>query len=489
MMNTKSKIACVLTALCLLVAPSSLVFADGVDSSEIADNTRYFWTTWLSNADAVDILQAISSGQLPLWMYNSVQQTMQQMAADSATNANSALIAYANASTSGGSPSYTIRDNYSFVAKRRINYPYNEWYEVDYLYCYVDENATTYTTQQFGDYAVTANSFLLIRDTSFDGVKAYSIPMAQNGITIFTSYNDGLRINFDSNGTFVYDSAEGTQTVSARHDFQNVVKNNDYNTIACNQLIDFYNNFGQSSFSVYHAWGEPLSVFECFAGLGYNSELSDGFSSYRVGFPDWYLSTGYFNTQYPINYITNNTNNNNTTVINPANAPVYVVPNDNPWHSGNTIDENTIENYADYGLILDNDEFELDVVALAGALAGEIVPVISGLLDGVFSAQPEIGMQFGQGADDYNLIQLFDDYLIQIVDSPAERPLVPVITTFSEQNFDLSIFSTSVTYPLEIHQGSNLLWSTGESVLNALGIPFVILFGLALFGIAVWVIF
>ena len=74
------------------------------------------------------------------------------------------------------------------MCKRKIVYPYDDYFETDYLYIYVDENQDIYSPQQFGSYGVVANSALLVRDTNFDGVHAYSIPFEDNGITFYPSY-------------------------------------------------------------------------------------------------------------------------------------------------------------------------------------------------------------------------------------------------------------------------------------------------------------
>lgn len=503
MMNEKTTftraIACVLS--CVLGFSSFgvlVVSADDVSASDalqtvqdIYTDTRYYWDDLTSVDNMQDMLRAISTGTVPMEMLQTYLQRMYGGASETATQTNQALIAYANASTTGQSPSVTIKDSYTLTCKRKIVYPYNDMWETDYLYIYVDKNQDIYSPQQFGNYAVTPNSMLLVRDTSFDGVSAYSIPMAENGISVVTSYNSGLYIEFDPpNNTFVYESSDGTQTVGARHSFENVCRNNDYNTITCTQLVDYYNYFGQGSYSRFIPWEEPMTVFECFAGLGYNYDASEGFMSYRVGFPDWYISTGYFNTQYPVNYITNNTNNNTTNIINPAYPPVYIMPQDNPWHSGKTIDNTTINDYNDFGLTIDGTQFDLDVNALGVALGAVITPVITGLINGTFALQPDIGLQFGVAPSDVNFIEIFNDWLDSItVYPPATRPQVPIITTYTSQQFNLDVFSTTVTYPLEIHQGSNILWSTGQSVIEAVGIPLAVIFGLALFGIAVWFIF
>lgn len=470
-------------------------YADSIQDTaqDIYTDTRYYWDSLTSVDNIQDMLRAISTGTVPLEMLQTYFENMNSFASDSANMTNQALIAYANASTTGQSPSVTIKDSYTIVAKHKMIYPYNNMWETDYLYIYVDNNQDIYSPQMFGSYAVAPNSILLVRDTSFDGVKAYSIPMAQNGIRMITSYNTYIGIEIDPpNDTFIYDSADGTYTTGFRHGPVEIVcKNNDYNTITCNNLVNFYDYFGQGSYNSYIEWEQPLSVLECFLGTGYNYESSEGTMTYMVGKGDWYISTGYFNTQYNVPYVVNNTNNNyNTTVINPALPPVYVVPQDDPWHSGNTIDENTIQNYNDYGLSIDGTNFDLDVDALGVALGAAITPVITGLINGVFSLQPDIGLQFGVAPSDQNYIDLFNDWLTTITVYPPEpaftRPLVPEVVTVT-YHFDLDL-PTTETMPVDIAPVVSGLNNVGSSLTDILGMTGILVV-LALFGVVVWAIF
>lgn len=495
----KNKILAALAALGLAVSVSvPVAFADvqtAVDTAnDIIDTTRYYWGE-LTDVDAiVNYLDNISTGTVPLAMYEEYREAMAKLGSDSATMTNQALIAYANASTTGGSPSATIKDSYSIVCKRKIVYPYDDMVETDYLYIYIDENADLYTPQQFGNFGVTANSMLLVRSTSWDGAKAYSIPLAENNIKFYpTYYNNAICFQLEgmNENTFVYDSATGTNTLGFRHYPSGMIeiKNNTVNTIQINTLTEQY----QDNQIVYHYYiddGEPLNVLECLLGTGYDYSMSQGI---MTACPPWYVSCGYFNTQYDYPYVENNTYNNQTYINNPALPPVYVMPPDNPWHSGNTIDETTINDYGDYGLTINNGQFDLDIPVLAGALAGAIVPELSGLINGTFALQPDIGLSFGGGGVNINMIDLLHDLLGDIVVYPPveiTRPLVPAVTTLSPFDFNnLSIVSTSARLPSEYKTAARSVWSSGESLMAACGISLGMIFTLTLIGLFIWAIF
>lgn len=514
-MNKKKKTAKVLSFFLSAVLgfgciTSFTAFAENsLNGSDILDNTRY---SAIGIGDIADIIQFIldmNDGEMPpavgdadYWIQKYAEKSAELATEDTIEEAKTIY-------TAPNYEPYTINDSYAIMAKRRINYPYNNWYEVQYIYVYVNKNVLAQTPQQFGNYTIAPNTIFLVRQTNFDGVKAFSVPLSENGLIVqMGSAPNGsalsIKLNGNQNNTFIYDDENGRQTVGFRHygnDFNPVrlnLINNNVNSIVDNFLIDYYNN-NQSDYNTYLGSQRTLNNFEAFLGTGYDYGNSSGIMG---GSPrPFYVTTAFFNTSgydeddAPIDRINTyfNTDPNN---VNPLKPPAYVIPNDNPLSSGNTINNNTVNNYNDYGVTMLDGELHLDPDILAGALGGLINPDFVGALGGVFSAQPAIGLQFGGGsADIYNYIDLVDDFITQLIQngsgsgSCCSRPQVPVITTFTSQQFDLSIFSTSVTYPLEIHQGSNLIWSTGESVLNAVGIPLIIIFGLALFGIGVWFIF
>lgn len=501
----KYKIACALTALCLSAVPLSSAFAENtLNGSNILDDTRY---SAFGIPEKIQDIQDFLGGVADNVLDNSPASWAIDKFAESV--AKNVVIETVDTAVENEQTTVDIDDSYAVMGKRRINYPYNGWYEVQYIYIYINKNDYGWAPQQFGNYSIAPNTIFVVRQTNFDGIKSFSIPIKENGLVLqMGSAPAGAAVSIKFNGnqdnTFIYDDELGRQTVGFRHygnDFSPVrlnLVNNSVNTVVDNFLIDYYTN-NQADYNNYLGSQRTLTNFESFIGTGYDYGQSSGIMG--GSFRPFYITTAYFNTNgydeddAPIErintYFTTDPNN-----IDPSKPPAYVMPQSNPLSSGNTIDNSTINNYNDYGITMLDGELHLDPDILAGALGGLINPDFVGALGGVFSAQPAIGLQFGGGSTDiYNYIDLVDDFITQLIQqgsgggSCCSRPQVPIITTFPPQQFDFSVFSTSVIYPLEVHQGSNLLWSTGESVLNALGIPFAILFGLTLFGIAVWFIF
>lgn len=463
-------------------------------AKDIIDDTRYVWNDMHSIDYIVEYLEAVSNGSVPLYLSEKTFEYMEHFGTYEQTTANQALIAYANASTSGSNLEAEIKDTYSVVCKRKVVYPYDNMSETDYLYIYIDENADLYSPQQFGNFGVTANSALLVRDTNFDGVKAYSIPLVENGIQFYPNYYNSsiaFRCLGNGNNTFVYESATGTNTVGLRHvpaDFQEIT-NNTLNTIQVNNLTDLYSE-SSVAYHYYLDEHEPMNVMECFFGTGYSYDMSSGFAT---AFPPWYLSCGYFNTANDIPFVQNNTYNNQTYINNPALPPVYIYPDTDPWASGKTINNDNILQYEDSGLTINNGQFELNPDILAGALGAAVAPVLGGLIDGTFALQPQIGLPFNvPDTPTINLKDLFGDLLGEItIYPPAEitRPLVPAITTFTSQQFNYDIIKTTVALPADTKQGASILWQTGAQFIERCGIPLALIFALALFGVAVWFIF
>lgn len=252
-----------------------VTFASAPTGKTIQNSTRYTDIAVGANIDLIlEFLIAVAS-EMPdtdiVDFATNTQQKMYDMILPYIESQRK-LVDYANASTSG---EYTIETNYTFIGKRQLVYPYNNMSETDYIICYYDENEHNYTPQQFGAYTITPNSILFIRDTNFDGVRACSIPLELNGLKCYVDRDSSLlAINYTGNndGTFIYDTADGTQTVGCTHygnDFYPLyidIKNNDYNTIRDNRLIDNYsNNFAH--YTTYIPDGEPLTDLEAFLAL------------------------------------------------------------------------------------------------------------------------------------------------------------------------------------------------------------------------------
>lgn len=346
---------------------------------------------------------------------------------------------YANESTNG---SYQIKDSWAFVAKRHILYPveaYNYDEETDYMFCYVDKNTSNTTPQSFGDVCVAPNSVLIIRLTSWEGMRVFSFNLDANNVQARCSMSEGLfsfvfRTPPDS--YFVTETPEGsdgfdfngTSTTNTTRFLP--VLNYTSNAIDDGWLTELYTNYQSyyEQFATDPNTGQlrHLNDLECVFGnylrFNYYENLAKFHSS------PWILTSGYCNIQYPNAYnysIQRNTTNNINNVIDPEYPPVYIVPNTSPFNSGKTINQTTINNYNDYGMTYNSDtsSFELDPTVLAAALAAEIDPTFAGLFGGVFSAQPAIGLGFDTPDLELgsNYIDLIDDAVDLIIENSQNQ--------------------------------------------------------------------
>ena len=471
---------------------------------QILDETRY---TKLTNGQFVstiiDVVDSTISGELPAEV-NAVMQGMAKVA-QQAIETNGKLVDYANASTG---KSYQIQDSWSFVAKRRIVYPYDGLpSETDYLFCYVDKNTTTYTPQSFGDVYVSPNSCFIIRDTSWMGMKYYSFSLTNNNITARTgSSGDGVFdfiLETPTNDEFVIEYPDGNETFQfsgLRRNANNAcpvyVTNNTVNDINSTFLSNLYatDQSYYDSFFKDSTTGEYrfLTDLEVIFGSGYRNGYYEKLAKWTTA--PWYLTSGYGNIRYPNahNYsIQRKTSNNINQTVDPALPPFYLVPNDSPFHSGQTLNETTVNNYNDYGITYNDvsGEFELSPDVLAGALAGAIDPDFNGLFGGVFDAQPDIGLDFGTPdlPLNNNYVDIIDELLNSLVPAePSTRPLVPAVTTFSGVDL-VPTFSTG-TFPPLVEQGTGNLLSWSTSLYETLGVIGVFLI-LAVIGCVVYMLF
>lgn len=384
---------------------------------------------------------------------------------------------FENRFNSGGNQSYTIQDCYTFIAKRRIEYPVKNWAETDYMFCYVDKNEDTYTTQTFGDYTISPNTMLIIRDTNFNGVHAFSVPLGINNITDYTARNSAFSFEFRQppNSSFLITTESGDLTYQfygLGYNERLKIINNDYNTITDTFLNYWYNTYPQDYLNTFGngtlSGVRPLNDFEVLFGnaykVGYSQPLMDNY----VG--SWYLTSGFVNLHYPddfktyVNYDPNN--------INPKKPPVFVYPNDNPLSSGNTIDNSTINNYNDYGMTIVNGELHIDPDILAGALGALIDPTLQGLLDATFGAQPDIGVSFDSPDLELNnnYINMVTNWLDSLVNYPVwTAPEYPAVNTSAFIPATYPTYST-VTIPDDMAQNMGDILTTGWGIFDTLGI-------------------
>lgn len=149
----------------------------------------------------------------------------------------------------------------------------------------------------------------------------------------------------------------------------------------------------------------------------------------------WFISSGYLNISGSNNWFNEHSNNNIDNTINPKYAPIYIEPDSSPFKSGKIINENTVNNYNDYGITYNstNNDFELDVAALGAALGAAITPTFEPIFDGTFSLQPEIGADFDLSPSlDFDYPSLLDDFISSITINGGgswEPPSYPAVNT------------------------------------------------------------
>lgn len=487
-MVVNKKIVCGVMAAVLVSAPVGALVVLADDLPAVTNGDTVFYDTRYTSIfgdimiqDIYNTINSVRNGTYNEFPYSTAKAITS--AAYQAIQVNKALTEYANASTS---KQYTIQDSYSFVAKRKIIYPYKGWEETDYLYCYVDKNNTTFTPQNFGDFNIYPDTFLLVRDTNFNGVQMCSIPISENNIEILLANRGApfvIRVNAPPNEDFVYYTESGAVAEQFRHgvgwnEAGIKVTNNRYNSIENTNLVTAFTN-SQTEYGYYIQNQSALTNMECFFGTGYSYDMSSGLLS---GWQDWYLTSGYVNVNDPQYYndLIYNTSNNFTGVINPALPPVYIMPDNLPFQSGDTITENNVSNYNDYGITYNNlsGEFELDLDALVAALGAAITPTFEGLFDGVFSLQPSVGADFSvPTADldlDYNYIQLVTDLINNMQPSTGggcnwSTPYYPAVVTSAYIPATYPVVPTA-TYPQHYLEDMGDTLQTGWNLFDALGI-------------------
>ena len=427
------------SSLCIIVSA-----AEPANGEDVLNDTRYSAIGLDDIFTLIGLLDDIKDGELsPNIDVNSLLEKFAKQVAEQTTKnaideANKQIYTHENFEP------YIIKQSRMILCKRTLIYPYADMKETDYLYIYEDANSTTQTPQQFGEYTITPNSMLLIRDTNFMGTTVCSFPLTSycrigggspNNINIYTPPGEH----------FYYDTPDGQALeyvyfASNSHYFSIPIVNAQTNTIRNDWLVRAYQTNLQEYRDYIGADGAILDDFEVLLGTGYDNVATGRYnrtmcqsSSGAFTVQPWYITTAYFNDNTSVNHINQyfNIDPNN---IDPSKPPAYRLDPNNPLGYNKTIDNSTINNYYDYGITYDstNNELDIDPTLLAGALAGLIDPDFKGVLDGTFSAQPEIGLGFDTPLD-LNLPDLVDDYLQSITVYPPstgwEPPSYPAVNT------------------------------------------------------------
>lgn len=483
---------CVVPCSCLILHADS-----PATGSDVLDESRYSAIGLGDIFTLIDILQSINDNNLsPDLPYDTFIDKFASKAAEIAAqnaldNANKSFESHGNFEP------YSIGGSSMILCKRCIVYPYDDMKETDYLYIYQDLNSTTQVPQQFGNYVITPNSMLLIRDTNFMGVTVCSFPLTSY-CRIGGGSPNNIIISTPPDEHFYYDTPDGqlleyVYFASNSHYFSIPIVNGSTNTIRNDWLVRAYQTNLEEYRTYIGADGAILDDFEVLLGTGYDNVATGRYnrtmcqsSSSAFTVQPWYITTAYFNDNTSVNHL-NQYYNLDPNNIDPSKPPAFRLDPNNPLAYGNSINQNTINNYYDYGITYDstNNELDFDPTLLAGALAGLIDPDFKGVFDGTFSAQPELGLDFNTPLD-LNMPDLVDDYLQSITIYPPsdgwEPPSYPAVNTSTYIPASVPSYETYAlqTIPDEYIEGTGDWFFFGYDLIDSLGllvffIPLVIL--------------
>lgn len=479
---------CIASALAVLLVPFGVGLitarADDVTGQEVLDDTRYSAVGFDFVNMIIDTIDDIHNNELPEELNPLLKNSLKLFAQKAAEKYVNDTIDSAN-KTWQTAPNYQVQSAFCIMGKRKILYPNNQ-YEVQTVICYINKNVSEAMPQQFGEYTIAPNTIFFVRDTSWNGVIPISIPIAENNMQYFTynaDYAFEIWVNAPPNQTFVYDTPNGRETYGFRHNSAKIhFINNTVNSIVRTDFLDAYED-SPSNYSAFFPNGYADNV-TAFIGNGYIFERGAPFMLDNC--MPFYVTTAFFNNASEFDQKVYNYYNTDPDNIDPLKPPAYVIPNDNPLHGGETINNNTINNYNDYGITEIDGQLSIDPDILAGALGGLINPDFNGVLGGVFGAQPQIGLNFDTPLD-LNLPEIFDDFIDSItVYPPNTRPQVPVVTTFSEWNYLPSY--TTQTFPVDLQDAAHVLSDNITGFTDSMGITSILLI-LALIGLMTYCIF
>lgn len=444
---------------------------------DVYEDTRYSAVGFGSVADIVGILTAITDDISDPTEAEKIKDAFKNFASDFAEKYAENVVDEAN-KTWQTAPNYTIQSAFIIMGKRKLMYANGE-YEVQTIYLYKDNNVIEATPQQFGQYTVAPNTILLVRATSWNGVIPVSFPLGDGNNIGLRTYNAAngsacdILFNAADNDTLVYDTPTGRETVGFRHGSNWSPRyisflNNTVNSIVNNNLVAEYVN-SQGNYNTYLP-DYYCDNLEALLGTGYWYEGSQGF---MTSVQDFYITSAFFNdtdefgSSHINDYFTTDPAN-----IDPSKPPAYILPDDNPLSGGQTINNNTINNYNDYGITDIDGQLSIDPDILAGALGALVDPDFMGALGGVFDAQPQIGLGFDTPLD-LNLPELFDDFIDSLVVYPPssgwEPPSYPAVNTSAFIPATYPTYST-VTIPQDLAQNMGKILTSGWDIFDSLGV-------------------
>lgn len=393
------------------------------------------------------------------------------------------LVEYANQST-GGTPT-ALKSAYAFIAKRKVFYPNSNAYEVDYLYYWQDNNRSTPTLDgvSIGNFYIQPNTAVLCRYnsngystvayTTTDQMHLYLNTSSSDVPLYFQLPRTGSFSCYNSEGTvesFSWDTSSGWYyDPSAVH----LVSAPSVNSISANFLVDAY-NYNSTRYSA--CFGDIMTNAQCFASNSVNP------SNHRIAFDG---TSGSGNPKWFLSSFGNFTGNNfppfsTDTSINAQKAPVYNVYNNNEFKNGSTLTTQNVTNYADYGITYNSttQEFELDLDALGVALGAELDAKFKPAFEGVYGAQPDIGLSFTDNNNNY--IDLVDDYVVDLIAQqypPAsgwQPPKYPPVNTSAYIPVTYPTIPTA-TYPQGYLESMGDTLSEGQDIFDTFGVIDIII--------------
>lgn len=419
------------------------------------------------------------------------------------------LVDYANQSTTGLTTGQNV---FAFTAKRKLllgSQNGEQQYELDTMYFWRDYNHMTsvdFTGVTVGNFFLQPNTFYVTRQFSDGSFKAFYGDARQLNFNVSTqtgnyvntpftiTFNAGQTVTcYDEQGTmssFTFPAENSTSHIWSTLSFKILDNNLNANDLdGFQRQAQYFPSFGQ-----YINDGRLTNI----QLLCNNASKSDGsmmrpnnYSGSADGWGTWYLSSGSFLG-----------NSNNSLTVAPqsftiTNDPQNYDPRKPPANfnvdplllTDKQLTPENVNNYNDYGITYNNNtmEFELDIDALAGALAGMLQPDFQGKFDLVYDNQPPIGgsdwtdLTLNYNTDLDNKINDLDLIVKDLLPAePWQEPSFPALETNPLVDYTYPTLPTQ-TVPQNVIDDVGTVLDIGFDCIDVLDIA-GILIALAVFG-------
>lgn len=169
----------------------------------------------------------------------------------------------------------------------------------------------------------------------------------------------------------------------------------------------------------------------------------------------------------------------NETIINNWTSVKFPVYRTNIFNTGDTITENNVTNYYDYGITNNNGTLSIDPTVFAGAVVGALLPEVQAAFDGVFELQPDIGATFSPENNVNNYLEITDPPapVVTGVVVDWEEPSYPAITTYGFQ-IEPQFPETTYTTPAYLPETASEIYSVADRLLGPELLPIFLFLGL-----------